>query len=68
MPAKKQNRNIGSVPAAARPATKTGSVVRPVISQAAPVLCIQPPTFDNRLAIQSPRKARLASGARADGC
>src|SRR5690242_13412691 len=47
-------------------ATKIGSVVRLVISLAAPVLCIQPPVFDRRLAIQSGRKARLASGAKGE--
>src|SRR5258708_762525 len=66
MPAKKENRNIGKVPAAASRATKIGSDVRLVISQAAPVLAIQPPVLDSRLAIHRPRKARLASGAKAD--
>src|SRR5689334_19107114 len=66
MPAKKQNRNIGNVPAAASAATKSGSRVRLVISHAAPVVCIQPPTLDRRLAVQSPRKARFASGAKAE--
>src|SRR5512139_984870 len=67
MPARKQNRNIGSVPAAASKATKIGSEVRLVISHAAPVVCIQPPVLDRTLAIHSSRKARLASGAKAEG-
>src|SRR4051812_28541940 len=67
MPARKQNRNIGSVPDAASKATKIGSGVRLVISQAAPVDAIQPPVLESRLAIQRARKARLASGAKAVG-
>src|SRR5882757_11494647 len=66
MPAKKQNRNIGKVPAAASSATKIGSGVRLVISHAAPVVCIQPPTLDSTLAVHSRRKARLAKGAKAE--
>src|SRR5580704_15883958 len=63
MPAKKQNRNIGKVPAAASSATKIGSGVRLVISHAAPVVCIQPPTLDRTLAVHSRRKVR---GAKAE--
>src|SRR5271169_6029318 len=66
MPAKKQNRNIGKVPAAASSATKIGSGVRLVISHAAPVVCIQPPTLDSTLAVHSRRKARLEKGAKAE--
>src|SRR3981081_2340144 len=66
MPAKKQNRNIGKVPAAASSATKIGSWVRLVISQAAPGGCIQPPQVDRTLAVHSRRKARLAKGAKAE--
>src|SRR5947208_2189805 len=67
MPAKKQNRKIGSVPAAASKATKIGWFVRLVISQAAPAVCIQPPMFDRILAVQIPRKTRLARGAKDEG-
>src|SRR5262249_12092818 len=67
MPARKQNRNMGSVPAADSRATKIGSAVRLVISQAAPVPCIQPPVLDSRLASHNVRKARVARGAKADG-
>ena len=45
---------------------KIGWLVMLVISQAAPAVCIQPPTFDSRLAIQMPRKTRLPSGAKAE--
>src|SRR5215475_497811 len=67
MPARKQNRNMGKVPAADSRATKIGSGERLVISHAAPVPCIQPPVLDIRLAIHIARKARLARGAKAEG-
>src|ERR1700730_7851659 len=66
IPAKKQNKNIAKVPAAASRATKIGSGVRLVISHAAPVVCIQPPTLDRTLAVHSRRKAGLAKGAKAE--
>src|SRR5690606_7836048 len=61
-PAGRASANIGKVVAACTSATISGSGDSEVISQPAPTSCIQVPTLDTMVAIQSARNVELASG------
>jgi hypothetical protein len=65
-PPGRANRKMGSVVAAWIRATMSGADVKDVISQPEPASCIQVPTLDATVAIQSARNTGSARGLRAD--
>ncbi len=66
-PAGSASRNVGTIVAACTRLTLSASGESEVISQPAPVFCIQVPSAVTTLAHQSMRKTRWRSGTRAAG-
>src|SRR6266850_41756 len=65
-PAGNATSTTGRLPAVSTSATRIGEVVSEVISHDSPTSCIQVPTFETTVAIQSARNTELRRGLQAD--